>query len=411
MLCFLGEFSQSYAGLLGIIFVLGFSYALSSHRKAIKYRLIATALLVQFGLSYFILKTSLGFSLFSSISHGFEKICAYADEGISFVFGNLAKINNAWGFIFAVKVLPIIIFFGALMALLFHLGIVQKIVKCMAFVMRPLFGTSGAETLSVAANSALGQTEAPLLIKNYLPGMTRSELLTVMTSGMAHLSGSILAVYGIMGVPILHLLAASIVAIPGSILISKMMIPETETPQTLGGHMQKIPVDTHNVLDALSSGTRDGLGLAVNVAAMLISFISLVALFNGVLVGVTSFFIIGGISLDQVFGYIFYGVAYMIGIPLSECSIAGKLLGQKLVINEFFAYCSMLKEHLSPRTIALMTYALAGFANISSIGIQIGGIGAICPDKRKMLTQLGPRALLCGTLANILNAAIASLLM
>ena len=411
MLCMVCDLFQSYAGLFGILFVLAVASIFSSNRKAIKYRLIVTALAVQFGLSYFILKTTIGFTIFSSISHGFELLCTYADEGISFVFGKLARPENAWGFIFAIKILPIIIFFGALMSLLFHLGVVQKVVKGMAFIIRPLFGTSGAETLSVAANSAMGQTEAPLLIKNYLPGMTRSELLTVMTSGMAHLSGSILAVYGLMGVPILHLLSASIVAIPGSILISKMMIPETETPQTLGGQMVEIKPETKNILDAISTGTHDGLGLAVNVAAMLIAFISLIAMANGLLVFVTSYFIAGGVSFDQIFAYIFYGVAFLIGVPLPECGIAGKLLGQKLVINELVAYGSMLKEQLTPRTIVLMTYALAGFANISSIGIQIGGIGAICPEKRHMLTQLGPRALLCGTLANILNAAIASLLM
>lgn len=392
-----------YMSLLGIVAILGVAAACSSNWRAIKVRLIFAALAVQALLATFILKTELGASVFSNMSHGIEQVYRFADDGCAFVFGRLADASGPWAFVFAIKVLPIIIFFGALMALLFHLGIVQLIVKAMAFIIRPIFGTSGAETLSVAANSVLGQTEAPLLIKNYLAGMTQSEMTTVMVSGMAHLSGAILAVYGLMGVPILHLLSASIMAIPGAILISKLLTPETEVPETMGGKTVKIPREHKNLLGAIASGTSDGLSLAVNVAAMLIAFISLMSMVNWILVAAT------GWSLNAIFAKIFYVVAYGIGIAPSECLSAGTLLGQKLVINEFVAYSNMVSMELAPRTVAILTYALAGFSNFSCIGIQIGGIGAICPAKRETLTRLGMKALLGGTLANLLNAAIASL--
>ena len=393
-----------FISIIGIAAILAIAALFSTHRRSIKIKLIFTALITQTIIGLFILKTAVGKNIFAAIASGVEAIYKFADQGCSFVFGGLANANSPWGFVFAIKVLPIIIFFGALMSLLYHIGIVQILVKGLAFVIRPLFGTSGAETLSVAANSVLGQTEAPLLIKNYLARMTHSEMLTVMTSGMAHLSGSILAIYGLMGVPIVHMLSASIMAIPGAILISKILMPETETPETMGGKTVNIPRETKNVFDAISSGTTDGLKLAVNVAAMLIAFISLIAMVDAILAGIT------GITLNVLFGKMFYGVAYLIGIPLQDCSTAGTLLGQKLVINELVAYSNMVKETLSSRSVAILTYAIAGFANFSCIGIQIGGIGALCPSKREALTKLGLRALLGGTLTNLLNAAIASLL-
>jgi len=396
---------NQHAGFIGIPAILGVAYFFSTHRHKIQLKMIGTALAMQVTLAFFILKTTIGIKIFKCLSEGFSQLYLYADEGCKFVFGGLADAKSAWGFVFAVKVLPIIIFFGALMSLLFHLGIIQKIVKVLAYFIRPLLGTSGAETLAAVANSALGQTEAPLLIKNYLSKMTRSEMITVMISGFASLSGAILAIYGLMGVPIVHLLAASFISVPGSLLIAKMLIPETEKPETMGGKVADMKPDTTNMLDAIAAGTSDGLMLALNVAAMLIAFISLIALFNALL----SFITLGHVTLDTIFGYLFAGVAYLISIPLQECGIAGKILGQKLVVNEFVAYSTMLKESLSDRSVAILTYALAGFANFSCIGIQVGGIGALCPDKRKMLTQLGMRALLGGTLVNLLNAAVASL--
>ncbi len=398
-----------YLGLICIAVVLAIAFLFSAHKSKISLRLVFSALALQFALAFFILKTSVGLVIFGQLANIFKSIYQYADSGIGFLFGNLAKADGPWGFIFALKVLPIIIFFGALMSLLFHLGIVQIIVKGFAWAIRPILGTSGAETLSVAANSMLGQTEAPLLIKNYIARMTTSETLTMMVSGMAHLSGAILAAYGLMGIPVLHMLSASFMAIPGSILISKILIPETEVPETMGGQNIQVARETKNVLDAVSTGTSDGLRLAVNVGAMLLAFISLVALVDSLLMWSTGYFMANPLTLNVLFGKIFYGIVYLLGIPGHECQTAGALLGQKLAINEFVAYTSMIKAGLCERSVAILTYALAGFANFSSIGIQIGGIGAICPEKRQLLTRLGVRALLGGTLANILNAAIASL--
>jgi len=398
-----------YLSLIGILLIIGIAFLCSNNKRKVSIRLILTALLMQFALAYFILNTNTGKNIFSSISSGFQVVYEFADKGSSFVFGSLANPAGPWGFIFAIKVIPIIIFFGALMALLFHLGIVQIFVKALSLLIRPILGTSGAETLSVAANSVLGQTEAPLLIRNYLPRMTQSEILLVMVGGMAHLSGSILAVYGGMGISVLHMLSASIMAIPGAILIAKILIPETEIPETMGGSSVKIPRETKNVLDAISSGTVDGLRLAVNVAAMLIAFISLVALFDYLLFSVTGLFLTNAWTLNMVFGKLFYGVAYFLGISVADREIAGALLGQKLVINEFVAYSGLVKAEVLVRTKSILTYALAGFSNFSCIGIQIGGIGALAANKRELLTRLGMRALLGGTLANLLNAAIASL--
>jgi CNT family concentrative nucleoside transporter len=311
--------------------------------------------------------------------------------------------------VFAIKVLPVIIFFGALLSLLYHIGLVQILVKCFAFIIRPIMGTSGAETLSVVANSMLGQTEAPLLVKNYIMRMTDSEMLTVMSSGMAHLSGALLAAYGIMGVPVLHLLSASIMAIPGAMLIAKILIPETEEPETLGSCKVSMERQSKNALDAIALGTTDGLKLAVNVGAMLVAFISLVALINYLMGAISGYFLAEPVTLSTIFAKLFYWVAYVIGIPIQDCSKAGVLLGEKLVINEFFAYSHFVQFDLLARTQAILTYALAGFSNFSSIGIQIGGIGAICPNKRDTLIRLGFYALLGGTLTNLLNAAIASL--
>lgn len=398
-----------YMSLVGITAVVAVAFLCSNNRKKINLRLIGIALAMQCGLALFILHSVPGQIMFQSLAHGFEALYGFAESGARFVFGNLIQANGPWGFVFALKVVPIIIFFGALLSLLYHCGIVQLFVRFLAFVIRPLLGTSGAETLSVTANSVLGQTEAPLLIKNYLPGMTTSELFVVMVSGMAHLSGAILAVYGSMGIPIVHLLSSSVMAIPGSFLIAKMLVPETAIPETMSGSLNVGTRETTNVLDALFKGTVDGVKLAVNIIAMLIAFISLIALADYILAATTGLFMTEGLTLTIILGKIFYGVAWLIGIPLQDCSIAGSLLGQKFVINEFVAYSGLAQAHVLDRTHVLMTYALAGFANFSSIGIQIGGIGAICPSKQQSLTKLGMRALLGGTLANLLNAALVGL--
>lgn len=397
--------------LVGVLVILGVAILFSNNRSMIRWRLVVSALVIQIFLGIIILKTGLGQAFFASIASVFEVLYQFAGHGSSFVFGALANTDGPWGMIFAVKVLPTLIFFGAFTSLLYHVGVVQFFVSGLSTVIRPILGTSGAETLAVAANVMLGQTEAPLLIKNYLPRMTESEMLVVMVGGMSHLSGSLLAVYGGMGVPISHLLTSSFMAIPAAIMIAKILIPETEVPETLGGRPMNMPRESKNILDAVSRGTTDGLSLAVNVGAMLISFISLMAFLDFVLGWATGQFLATPITLDFLFGKLFYGVAYLLGIPMQDCSTAGSLLGQKLVINEFVAYMSFAKADLLPRSKVLLTYALAGFSNFSCIGIQIGGIGAICPEKRTLLTKLGIRALLGGTLANFLNAAIVGILL
>lgn len=396
-----------FVGLFGICLVLGVAYLFSRRRAHINYAMVAKGLGLQAALAYFVLCTAAGSKLFASIASGFQCIYQFADQGASFVFGSLSNPAGAWGFIFGVKVLSMIIFIGALMSLLFHLGVVQIFVSALSLIMRPLLGSTGPETLCAVANSMMGQTEAPLLVKNYLKEMTDSEMLVVMVSGMATLSGAILAVYGSLGVPMHHMLASSIMAIPGSILIAKILLPEAEKSLSNAALADMKP-ETKNMLDAISVGTSDGLSLAVNVAAMLISFISIIALINYLLAAVTGYFGCP-LTLSVIFGKVFAGVAYAIGIPATEIEAAGSLLGTKLVVNEFVAYVDMIKAGLSERSQAIMTYALCGFSNFSCIGIQIGGIGALVPSKRDTLSRFGMLALLGGTLTNLLSAALAGL--
>ncbi len=397
--------SSRYMALAGIVSILLVAAIASRERAMINWRLVANALLLQGVLAFFILRTNAGHALFEMIAQGFTALYGFANHGVQFVFGNLGVANGPAGVVFGLQILPIIIFFGALTALLFHLGIIQLLVRGVAFVVQPLLGTSGAETLCAAANSMLGQTEAPLLIKNYLPTMTESEILVVMVSGMGTISGSLLAIYGSIGVPMQHLLAASVMAVPGALLIAKMLLPETEVSQTGRDASVKIKSETKNILDAISGGTVDGMYLALNVGAMLITFISLIALINYVLHDVCGFY-----SLNQLFSMIFAPCAQLLGIASSDAAVAGELLGTKLAVNEFVAFSNMTSAGLSERSRAILTYALCGFSNFSCIGIQIGGIGALAPQKRELLTRLGMRALLGGTLANFLNAAIAALL-
>lgn len=399
--------SGRYIAFFGIAAILGTAFLFSRHKRDIKIRLVLTALAMQFVLAFCILRTTIGRDLFSALAAGFSKLYQFADAGAGFVFSGLADVTGPWGVIFIVKVVPIIIFFGALMALLYHFGIVQIAVRGVAFVIRPLLGTTGAETLCAASNSMLGQTEAPLLIKRYLDRMTESEILLVMVSGMATMNGALLAVYGSIGVPMLHLLSASIMSIPGSILIAKILIPETTKSTDTGDVVMER--DSANALDAISKGTTDGMHLAVNVIAMLIAFISLIAFINYVLGAATNYAFGARYTLDTIFSQIFSWVALLIGVPAQDKASAGALLGQKLVINEFVAYTSFVNMQLTPRAHAILTYALCGFSNFSCIGIQIGGIGALAPKKRGVLIKLGMTALLGGTLSNLLNATIAGL--
>ncbi len=398
-----------YMNLLGIGAILLICYAASRERKHINYRLIINGLVLEFVLAFFFLKTTFGQSFFTALSNGIGKLYEFGLEGTKFVFGSLATYNQSVGFVFAFGVLPIIIFFGAFMALLFHLGIIQLIVRCTSALVRPLFKTSGAETLSVIANSFMGQTEAPLVIRNYLPHMTKSELVTVMVSGMAHVSGSILVLYAAMGVPTPHLLAASFMALPGTIVIAKMLMPETDEPKTAGNKPIELEATSTNMFSAIAHGTSDGLSLALNVGAMLVAFIALIAFVNALLAFAGSWIGMPHLNLNFFFSYLFAPFAYLLGFTGSEALSVGQLLGTKLAINEFVAYTELVKAGLSERTVAVVTYALCGFANFSSIGIQIGGIGALVPSKREWLSSFALLALLGGSLSNLLSAMVAAL--
>jgi CNT family concentrative nucleoside transporter len=423
LLTYLLEYNR-YFNLIGIVVILGIAAAFSQQRSKINIRLVLHALLLQFVIALVMLKTSFGQAFIGKIAYYVGKMYQFADQGAGFVFGNLVNPQSPWGFIFAVKVLPVIIFFGSVTALLFHWGIIQFIVSGINAVIRPLLGTSGAETLCASANSFLGQTEAPLLVRNYLKNMTKSEMLVVMVSGMATISGSILVVFAAMGVPAQHMLAASVMAIPASIMIAKILLPETvEHTKTEGGAEIKLEATTNNALEAIANGTSDGLSLAVNVAAMLIAFLALLAMLNyGLQFGaykinhVLSYFGFAArlpdeLSIELIFAYLFAPFGYLLGFSGNEALAAGQLVGTKVAVNELIAYGQMVKMQLSDRTRDIMTYALCGFSNFSCIGIQIGGIGALVPERRAWLTELGLYAVLGGALANLLSAMMAGLLL
>lgn len=404
-----------YLNLVGIAAVIGLAWFCSAHRSKVKIKLIINAMILQFLIAYLALKTTAGKAVIQFIAHGVEYLYTYAAIGINFLFGNLAQsVNTPWQVIFAVQILPMIIFFGAFMALLFYFGIVQRVVAVLGYVIQPILGTTGSETLCAIANSFLGQTEAPLLIRNYLSTMTKSELFVVMVSGMGTISGSILAVYASFGAPIEHLLAASVMAIPTTIMIAKILLPETEAVQVTRAHVT-FDRNAANVFDAISTGTSDGLSLALNVGAMLIAFIALVAMINGCLSGITGWInalcatSFPALSLDLIFSWVCAPFAYLMGFSGTEATQVAKLIGTKVGVNEFVAYLDLVKMDLTPRTAAIATYALCGFSNFSCIGIQVGGIGALAPEKRPWLTELGLKAVFGGALSNLLTAMVAGL--
>ena len=411
-----------YLNLLGICVILFIAVIFSQKRSKISVKLIVTGLLLQTLISFLVLRTGIGQRVIHVIAFHVGKLYQFADAGIGFIFGNLANNNDMWGFIFGFQVLPVIIFFGAFMSLLFYFGIVQRLVGLINWLIRPLLGTSGAETLCAISNSFLGQTEAPLLVRHYLKSMTKSELLVVMISGMATISGAILVVFAKMGVPIEHMLTASVMAIPGSIVIAKILLPETE--QTITYADAKVALDTqsHNVFDAIATGTLDGLKLALNVGAMLISFIALLAMINYILAYGAyklNFFLywfdcswrLPTLSIERILSFLFAPFGYLLGFTGTQALDAAQLIGTKIAVNEVVAYSQMVKMNLPQRAVNILTYALCGFSNISCIGIQIGGIGALVPEKRRWLTQLGLYAVLGGSLANLLSAMIVALLL
>lgn len=403
-------------GFLGIAVILGLVYALSDHRKAISKRVIFWGLALQWAFAVLVLKSEYGQRLLASAGDLVKGVLDCALKGSELVFGpKLVDPAGPWGFVFAFRVLPTVIFVAALFAVLYHLGLMQRVLRVFAMLMAKLMGASGAESLNVAASLFLGQTEAPLTIRPYLPNLTRSELMTVMTSGMAHVSGGVMAAYFSFGVEPRHVLTAVIMTAPGTLLLAKMLVPETEIPETLGHVKAHMESEDANLLDAASRGTREGLGLALNIAAMLISFLGMIALLNkGLdLIGTTAGFKMGEISLQTILGVILAPVAWILGISWADCQAVGGLLGTRTVLNELIAFEELgkLKNVISPRSFDIATFALCGFANLSSIGIQLGGIGALAPERRGDLARLGFRALLAGTLANFLSACIAGVLL
>jgi len=401
-------------GLIGIVGILGLAYLFSTDRKAIRLRTILWGLGLQLFFALLVLRWTFGQRFMTAAGNGVTKLLSYSSAGSEFVFGSLGKNVAPVGFVFAFQVLPTIIFISAFFALLYYVGIMQLIIRFFAWLMKLTMRVSGVESLNVAASIFMGQTEAPLTIRPFLPECTRSELMTIMTAGMAHVSGGIMAAYIAFGAKAEHLLAAVIMTAPGTILMAKLLVPETETPKTQG-RVQMSEGDMHrddNILGAIARGTIDGGQLAFNVAIMLISFIALVTLINGLFGGVHRYIAFFPSSLQTLLGHIFAPVAYAIGIPWKDAVSVGNLLGTRMVINELIAYQSLgaVKHMLDPRSVTIATFALCGFANFSSIGIQIGGIGALAPNKRSELARLGFRAMLAGTMANLLSASIVSLL-
>ena len=405
-----------FTGILGLLTMLALAYAFSTNRRAIRLKTVGWGLGLQFVFAVFVLKIDAGRAVFQWAGDKVTKLLGYAYAGSHFVFGDLANPGSSFGY-FAFGVLPTVIFIAAFFAVLYHYGIMQFIIKIAAVIMTRVMGASGAESLNVAASIFMGQTEAPLTIRPFLPDLTRSELMTVMTSGMAHVSGGIMAAYIYFGIDPKFLLSAVIMTAPGTLLMAKMLVPETEEPKTAGrvamNEEEEQTEKNENVLGAIARGTTDGLHLALNIAAMLISFLALIALLNGVMGWTHSHVAWFPSSLERILGTLFAPVAWIIGVPRQDCGAIGSLLGTRMVLNELVAFSQLgpQKAMLDPRSFTIATFALCGFANLSSIGIQIGGIGALAPNKKGELARLGVRAMLAGTMANLMSASIAGMLL
>lgn len=404
---------QRLVGLLGIAAFLGIAAALSHNRKAISPRVLLWGLGLQAALAIFVLRVPAGREIFVKLGAAITALLHYSYAGTELVFGELGKANSSLGMVFAFQVLPAIIFVSALFAILYYLGVMQLVVGFFARLMHRTMGASGAESMNVAASIFMGQTEAPLTIRPFLSKMTQSELMTVMTAGMAHVSGSIMAAYIAFGVEARHLLTAVIMTAPGTVLMAKMLEPETGQPETLGKVNTDIPKIDTNVVSAAARGTSEGLQLMLNVIAMLISFVALVALLNGIMGWVHGYAAWFPANVQSVLGFLFRPVAWLMGVPWVDTGTIGGLLGTRMVLNEFIAYAELgpLKATLQPVSFTIATFALCGFANISSVGIQIGGIGALAPDRKQDLARLGFRAMIAGTLANFVSASLAGLLL
>ena len=399
---------------LGIVVLLVIAVLFSNNRKAINLRTVLGALAIQIGFAALILYVPYGRDALQATANGVSNVIAYGNEGINFVFGGLADPSNV-GFIFAVKVLPIIVFFSGLISVLYYLGIMQAVIKVIGGALQAALGTSKAESMSAAANIFVGQTEAPLVVRPYIKNMTQSELFAIMAGGTASIAGSVMAGYAGMGVPLTYLIAASFMAAPAGLLFAKILFPQTEQFNDKQPETDDSEKPT-NVLEAMAGGASAGMQLALNVGAMLIAFVGLIALVNGILGGVGGWFGYADLTLQSIFGWIFKPLAYLIGVSWDESAIAGQMIGMKLAVNEFVGYLEFAKYLqpdtavvLSEKTKAIITFALCGFANFSSIAILIGGIGGMAPNRRGDVARLGLKAVIAGTLANLMSATIAGL--
>jgi len=407
-------------GIVGIISLISIAILLSENRKAINVRTVVVAFILQAGLGAFVLYIPAGQSVLESISSGVQSVIDSAQQGLNFLFGPLVSPKmdelfggTGYGFVFALRVLPIIIFFSSLIAVLYYLGIMQKIIQVIGGLLQKAMGTSRTESLSATANVFVGQTEAPLVVRPYIKRMTRSELFAVMVGGLASVAGSVLAGYAGLGIELKYLVAASFMAAPGGLLMAKLMVPETQTPdESIDlNDDEQLDEKPSNVIEAAANGASSGLQLALNVGAMLLAFIGLIALMNGIVGYIASMFGYDGITIQLLLGYLFAPLAFLIGVPWQEAVSAGSFIGQKIVVNEFVAYIDFvnIKDTLSLHTQAIVTFALCGFANLSSIAILLGGLGAMAPSRRTEIAQLGLKAVAAGSLSNLMSATIAGL--
>ncbi len=399
-------------GLMGIAVVLGIAFIFSNNKKSINLRTILGGLAIQFIFAFAVLKWETGKLFLKKLSLGVNEIVNYTDAGVQFLFGGLFQAENI-GFVFAFQVLTVVIFFSSLISVLYYLGIMQVIIKILGGALSKLLGTSKAESLSAAANIFVGQTEAPLVVKPYIAKMTQSELFAIMVGGLASVAGSVLIGYSLLGVPLEYLLAASFMAAPAGLVMAKIMIPETEKSVTSDELKMEKDTDSANVIDAAAKGASTGLQLALNIGAMLLAFIALIALINGIIGFIGGFFGAGNLTLEMILGYLFAPLAFAIGVPWDEAIKAGGFIGQKLILNEFVAYSSFGPQigELSAKTVAIISFALCGFANVSSMGILLGGLGSLAPERRSDIARMGVRSIIAGMLASLLSAAMAGMLL
>ncbi|MBI3667861.1 MAG: NupC/NupG family nucleoside CNT transporter [Acidobacteria bacterium] len=405
-----------FTGVLGLALILAGAYAFSTNRRAVRPRIVLWGLGLQFGLALLVLDTPFRL-VFDAISRGVNRMLDFAQKGIEFVFyAPQPGAPGPAGLVVAVHVLPVVIFVASLFAVLYYLGIMQIVVRGVAVVMQKVMGSSGAESLNVAASIFMGQTEAPLTIRPFLPKLTESELLTVMTAGMAHISGALLVAYvQVAHVEAKHLLTAVVMTAPATIMLAKILIPETEQPETAGQvklHLEKTDV---NIIDAAARGATEGMHLVLNIVAMLIAFIALIYMCNGFFGWLHSLRGLGWMpdSLQKLFGWVFAPLAWLLGVSWKDAPVIGNLMGTRMVLNEFVAFLQLgpLRGQLDAKSFVIATFALCGFANFGSIAIQVGGIGALAPNRRHDLARLGVRAMLAGTMANFMSAAIAGILL